>query len=68
MNHNIAQNRTATLAVSQNRNNIESWPKYRNTIKSLHFCQFPPLVYSGSSRLSVVYSGCIGLAEDSVGV
>src|SRR4029434_6623348 len=37
MNRNISQNRIAILAVSQyvkNRNNIESWPKYRNTIES----------------------------------
>ena len=41
-----SQNRIAILAVSQyvkNRNNIESWPKYRNTIESSHICQFPPL-------------------------
>src|SRR4029434_265154 len=47
MNRNISQNRIAILAVSQyvkNRNNIESWPKYRNTIESSHFCQFPPPV------------------------
>ena len=47
MNRNISQNRIAILAVSQyvkNRNNIESWPKYRNTIESSHFCQFPPLI------------------------
>src|SRR4029434_6342024 len=46
MNRNISQNRIAILAVSQyvkNRNNIESWPKYRNTIESSHFCQFPHL-------------------------
>ena len=44
MDHNISQNLFAILAVTQNRNNIESWPKYRNTIESLHFCQFPPLM------------------------
>ena len=32
-NMNISQNLIAILAVSQNRNNIESWPKYRNTIE-----------------------------------
>src|SRR4029434_1548173 len=49
MNRNISQNRIAILAVSQyvkNRNNIESWPKYRNTIESSHFCQFPPLTHT----------------------
>src|SRR4029434_1952336 len=38
MNRNISQNRIAILAVSQyvkNRNNIESWPKYRSLSLSL---------------------------------
>ena len=55
MNRNISQNRIAILAVSQyvkNRNNIESWPKYRNTIESSHFCQFPPLAFWGFDDMS----------------
>ena len=44
MSRNISQNRIAILAVSHNLNNIESWPKYRNTIESLHFCPFQPRI------------------------
>src|SRR4029434_11150595 len=59
MNRKISQNRIAILAVSQyvkNRNNIESWPKYRNTIESSHFCQFPPLVFFSCECLY-----CVGI-------
>ena len=44
MSRNISQNRIAILAVSHNLNNMESWPKYHNTIESLHFCPFQPRI------------------------
>src|SRR4029434_5980711 len=68
MNRNISQNRIAILAVSQyvkNRNNIESWPKYRNTIESSHFCQFPPLVERREENsAAAAYSSILRLIRD----
>ena len=66
---NIAQNRIVILAVSQyvnNRNNIESWPKYRNTIELSHFCQFSPLLNRsqmaeqlGTRAINQKVAGCV---------
>src|SRR4029434_2700683 len=68
MNRNISQNRIAILAVSQyvkNRNNIEAWPKYRNTIESSHFCQFPPLVFIASCHIVLCICARLSLFECS---
>ena len=53
MNHNKSQNLISILAVSQNLNYIELWPKYCNTIESLNFCQFPALDISWPITLSL---------------
>ena len=37
MYRNISQNQITILAVSQNRNIIELWRKYRNTIEIVTF-------------------------------
>ena len=56
MNRYISQNRIAIPTVSQNRKNMESWPKYRNTIELLNFCPFQP-------RIGVLCPGSITLTR-----